>query len=54
LLKGFDAGLSIEHLAARLQRGQNAVDVRLCKLGRGINNVPGSGANKPLQQTGPA
>jgi hypothetical protein len=53
LLKGYDAGLSVEALAERLRRGQNAVDVRLCKLGRGVDNLQGPGPNKPAQQAGP-
>lgn len=40
LLRGHDAGLTIDQLAQRLGRGQNAVDVRLCSLGRGIDEAP--------------
>lgn len=39
LLQGYDAGLSIDLLAEKLQRDVNAVDARLCKLGRGIDEV---------------
>ena len=38
-------------LAKRLQRGSHAVDVRLCKLGRGIDEVAGTRANETWQQT---
>jgi hypothetical protein len=54
LLKAYDAGLSIEELARRLRRGHNAIDVRLCKLGRGVEDWRGPGPNQPPQQPGHA
>jgi hypothetical protein len=34
LLEWFDAGVPLQQLAKRLQRGERGVEVRLCKLGR--------------------